>query len=227
MRRAGVAVWLLPARRSLLVARAVRWLWPASILFSFDGWQCPLWVNTCRNHPSRFTAAFGGKADVKGRKADIAGKALKIDNLGATVSLRGQPLLRCPMTTGSLSPATYPTDAITIRCDRCSRVGRYKRRTLIERYGHAAAMPGAPRTPSPSAWADTPPTPSQSAATAAPAWGGIRVYQSSRSAVHSRRTAPARGNSTQLTDLLDHMALAQRLRCSWCGCGFAPRSQWR
>jgi hypothetical protein len=45
------------------------------------------------------------------------------------------------MSTGSLSPATYPTDAITIRCDRCSRVGRYKRRTLIERYGHDAAMP--------------------------------------------------------------------------------------
>ncbi len=45
------------------------------------------------------------------------------------------------MLTGSLSPTTYPTDAITIRCDRCSRVGRYKRRTLIERYGADSAMP--------------------------------------------------------------------------------------
>ena len=45
------------------------------------------------------------------------------------------------MLTGSLSPATYPTDAITIRCDRCSRMGRYKRRTLVERYGSDAAMP--------------------------------------------------------------------------------------
>ncbi len=45
------------------------------------------------------------------------------------------------MSSGSLSPATYPTDAITIRCDRCNRTGRYKRRTLIERYGHDAAMP--------------------------------------------------------------------------------------
>lgn len=45
------------------------------------------------------------------------------------------------MCTGSLSPVTYPTDAITIRRDRCSRVGRYKRRTLIERYGTDAAMP--------------------------------------------------------------------------------------
>ena len=35
----------------------------------------------------------------------------------------------------------YPTDAITIRCDCCSRLGRYKRRTLIERYGHDTAMP--------------------------------------------------------------------------------------
>ena len=45
------------------------------------------------------------------------------------------------MSAGSLSPATYPTDAITIRCDLCSRVGRYKRQTLIERYGQEAAMP--------------------------------------------------------------------------------------
>ena len=45
------------------------------------------------------------------------------------------------MLTGSLSPATYPADAITIRCDRCSRVGRYRRQTLVERYGHDAAMP--------------------------------------------------------------------------------------
>jgi len=42
------------------------------------------------------------------------------------------------MSIGSLSPATYPTEAITIRCDRCSRVGRYKRQTLVERYGDAA-----------------------------------------------------------------------------------------
>ncbi len=41
-------------------------------------------------------SVVGGKADVKRGKADIAGKALKIDNLGATVLLRGQPLLRCP-----------------------------------------------------------------------------------------------------------------------------------
>lgn len=45
------------------------------------------------------------------------------------------------MTTGSLSPATYPADHVTVRCDRCNRMGRYRRRTLIERYGHDAAMP--------------------------------------------------------------------------------------
>ena len=45
------------------------------------------------------------------------------------------------MSTGSLSPATYPTDAITIRCNRCERMGWYKRQTLIERYGIDAAMP--------------------------------------------------------------------------------------
>jgi hypothetical protein len=45
------------------------------------------------------------------------------------------------MSTGPLSPSTYPADAITIRCDRCRRVDRYKRRTLIERYGAESAMP--------------------------------------------------------------------------------------
>jgi hypothetical protein len=45
------------------------------------------------------------------------------------------------MSTGSLLPATYPTDAVTVRCERCTRVGRYKRQALIERYGRDAAMP--------------------------------------------------------------------------------------
>jgi hypothetical protein len=45
------------------------------------------------------------------------------------------------MSTGSLSPATYPSDAITVRCERCTRVGRYKRQTLMARYGRDAAMP--------------------------------------------------------------------------------------
>ena len=45
------------------------------------------------------------------------------------------------MPTGLLSPTTYPTDPITIRCDRCDRVGRYKRQTLVERYGYNAALP--------------------------------------------------------------------------------------
>lgn len=45
------------------------------------------------------------------------------------------------MSTGSFSPATYPTDAITVRCDRCSRVGQYRRRVLVERYGADSAMP--------------------------------------------------------------------------------------
>lgn len=45
------------------------------------------------------------------------------------------------MYTGSLSPATYPADAITVRCEQCGRVGRYRRQTLIERYGADAAMP--------------------------------------------------------------------------------------
>ena len=44
------------------------------------------------------------------------------------------------MSTGSLSPTSYPTDTVKIRCDRCYRVGRYKSRTLIDRYGTEAAI---------------------------------------------------------------------------------------
>ena len=33
------------------------------------------------------------------------------------------------------------TDTVTISFDRCSRVGRYKRRTPVERYGADSAMP--------------------------------------------------------------------------------------
>ena len=43
--------------------------------------------------------------------------------------------------TGSLTPRTYPTDTITIRCDQCGREGRYRRATLAERFGPDKAMP--------------------------------------------------------------------------------------
>ena len=45
------------------------------------------------------------------------------------------------MMTGSLTPRTYPSDTITVRCDQCGREGRYRRTTLIERYGPDKAMP--------------------------------------------------------------------------------------
>ena len=45
------------------------------------------------------------------------------------------------MITGSLSPATYPSDSTTVRWDQCGRVGQYKHRKLIERYGADATMP--------------------------------------------------------------------------------------
>ena len=43
--------------------------------------------------------------------------------------------------TGSLTPSTYPSDTITVRCDQCGREGRYRRTTLLERFGSEMAMP--------------------------------------------------------------------------------------
>ena len=45
------------------------------------------------------------------------------------------------MLRGSLSPLTYPSNRITIRCERCDRLGRYQRETLLDRYGDEIAMP--------------------------------------------------------------------------------------
>ena len=42
---------------------------------------------------------------------------------------------------GSLTPRTYPSDTITVRCDQCGRVGRYRRETLLDRFGPDMAMP--------------------------------------------------------------------------------------
>jgi hypothetical protein len=43
--------------------------------------------------------------------------------------------------TGSLTPRTYPTDNVTVRCDQCGRLGRYRRDTLADRFGSDTAMP--------------------------------------------------------------------------------------
>ncbi len=43
--------------------------------------------------------------------------------------------------TGSLNPRTYPSDTITVRCDQCGREGRYRRATLLDRFGPDMAMP--------------------------------------------------------------------------------------
>ena len=43
--------------------------------------------------------------------------------------------------TGSLTPRTYPTDTIAVRCGQCWREGRYGRGTLADRFGPYKAMP--------------------------------------------------------------------------------------
>ena len=43
--------------------------------------------------------------------------------------------------TGSLTPSTYPTETITVLCGECSREGRYKRTTLLDRFGPDKPMP--------------------------------------------------------------------------------------
>ncbi len=41
----------------------------------------------------------------------------------------------------SLTPCNYPSDTITVRCERCGRLGIYRRTTLIERFGPDGSMP--------------------------------------------------------------------------------------
>ena len=43
--------------------------------------------------------------------------------------------------TGSLTPRTYPSETITVRCEECGRLGRYRRTTLIEWFGPDGSMP--------------------------------------------------------------------------------------
>ena len=43
--------------------------------------------------------------------------------------------------TGSITPRTYPSDTITVRCESCGRLGRYRRATLIEKFGPDGSMP--------------------------------------------------------------------------------------
>ena len=43
--------------------------------------------------------------------------------------------------TGSLTPHTYPSDTITVRCEQCGREGRYRRATLLDRFGPDEPMP--------------------------------------------------------------------------------------
>jgi hypothetical protein len=43
--------------------------------------------------------------------------------------------------TGSLTPHTYPSETITVRCNECGREGRYRRDTLLDKFGPDMAMP--------------------------------------------------------------------------------------
>ena len=42
---------------------------------------------------------------------------------------------------GALSPTDYPSEIVTIRCDRCDRTGRYRRETLARGSGADAPLP--------------------------------------------------------------------------------------
>ncbi len=43
--------------------------------------------------------------------------------------------------TGSLTLRTYPSDTITVRCEQCGREGRYRRNSLLDRFGPDKPMP--------------------------------------------------------------------------------------
>ena len=42
---------------------------------------------------------------------------------------------------GSLTVVSYPRDPIAIACAKCGRQGRYRRSTLVGRFGRDAVMP--------------------------------------------------------------------------------------
>ena len=43
--------------------------------------------------------------------------------------------------TGSLTLADHPGDIVRLACERCGRAGRYRKATLIERYGADVRLP--------------------------------------------------------------------------------------
>ena len=45
------------------------------------------------------------------------------------------------MTHGAWTLSRWPLDPIEIVCDRCERRGRYRKATLLERYGGDVVMP--------------------------------------------------------------------------------------
>lgn len=45
------------------------------------------------------------------------------------------------MNRGALTLATYPFDQVRIRCEPCGRDGRYRRSSLIARFGADTSMP--------------------------------------------------------------------------------------
>ena len=42
---------------------------------------------------------------------------------------------------GSLTAADYPNETVTIRCESCGREGRYRRQTLVDRFGGDMVLP--------------------------------------------------------------------------------------
>ncbi len=48
---------------------------------------------------------------------------------------------RALQTSGSLTITDHPTDPIEIDCQKCGRKGRYRKATLIEKYGSDTVLP--------------------------------------------------------------------------------------
>ena len=46
-----------------------------------------------------------------------------------------------PRPSGSLTITDHPTDPIEIDCQKCDRPGRYRKATLIEKYGDDTVLP--------------------------------------------------------------------------------------
>ena len=50
-------------------------------------------------------------------------------------------MIRYCMSSGALTLTEYPSTTVNLSCDKCGRVGQYRKSTLIDKYGGVVRLP--------------------------------------------------------------------------------------